>query len=401
MTAFKAAAAAKPGLTAARQSPVRRQLYVAVPEYAPELLDFQSWGLDVIDPETPGPGLPVLGEPELGEGRQVPARPAPVRRPQLPAATLETLEEQPTLDSIKAVQGRRVHDVAGVLAAHVRRLRRRSSTQLTDGDQRGRPGHRRLSTAVTATPDPSRAARAGRGEPAPVGLGLAVLAVVLAPRLLPQHHDGLARDHAWPTIWTALTDLDTGVRVARRSSARCACRARCSASSSAPRSGLAGAILQGVTRNPLADPGILGINAGAAAARGPRRSRCSASRGARRLRLVRLRRRRRWRRSLVYAIASLGREGATPVKLALAGAAVTAGLTSVTTGDRDDQRRRARRAAVLAGRLARRPVHARSSGRRCRSSLVGIVVALGCGRALNGLALGEDVARGARPARAR
>ena len=29
---------------------------------------------------------------------------------------------------------------------------------------------------------------------------------------------------------------------------------------------------------------------------------------------------------LVYAIASLGREGATPVKLALAGAAVTAGL---------------------------------------------------------------------------
>ena len=35
---------------------------------------------------------------------------------------------------------------------------------------------------------------------------------------------------------------------------------------------------------------------------------------------------------LVYAIASLGREGATPVKLALAGAAVTAGLGSVTTG---------------------------------------------------------------------
>ena len=35
---------------------------------------------------------------------------------------------------------------------------------------------------------------------------------------------------------------------------------------------------------------------------------------------------------LVYAIASLGREGATPVKLALAGAAVTAGLASVTSG---------------------------------------------------------------------
>ena len=28
--------------------------------------------------------------------------------------------------------------------------------------------------------------------------------------------------------------------------------------------GLAGAVMQGVTRNPLADPGILGVNAGAA-----------------------------------------------------------------------------------------------------------------------------------------
>ncbi len=30
--------------------------------------------------------------------------------------------------------------------------------------------------------------------------------------------------------------------------------------------GIAGAVLQGITRNPLADPGILGINAGAGAA---------------------------------------------------------------------------------------------------------------------------------------
>ena len=30
--------------------------------------------------------------------------------------------------------------------------------------------------------------------------------------------------------------------------------------------GLSGALLQGVTRNPLADPGIMGVNAGAAAA---------------------------------------------------------------------------------------------------------------------------------------
>ena len=95
--------------------------------------------------------------------------------------------------------------------------------------------------------------------------------------------------------------------------------------------GVAGAILQGVTRNPLADAGIMGINAGAAAfvvfaitvlgvrgvgvyvwfafAGAVARASCWSTRSR-----------------------SLGREGATPVKLALAGAAVTAGLASVTTG---------------------------------------------------------------------
>ena len=34
---------------------------------------------------------------------------------------------------------------------------------------------------------------------------------------------------------------------------------------------------------------------------------------------------------VVYGVASLGREGATPIKLALAGAAITAGLTSLTS----------------------------------------------------------------------
>ncbi|HTN90771.1 MAG TPA: iron chelate uptake ABC transporter family permease subunit, partial [Sorangium sp.] len=93
--------------------------------------------------------------------------------------------------------------------------------------------------------------------------------------------------------------------------------------------GLSGAVLQGATRNPLADPGILGINAGATL--------CVvlgisvfgitqlsgyvwlAFLGAGAAMLV------------VYLVASLGREGATPVKLALAGAAVTAALTSVTS----------------------------------------------------------------------
>jgi iron complex transport system substrate-binding protein len=55
---FKAAVAAKPGLTAMAVNPADDLLYVANPEYAPELLDFQEWGLSVITPDSPDPGFP-------------------------------------------------------------------------------------------------------------------------------------------------------------------------------------------------------------------------------------------------------------------------------------------------------------------------------------------------------
>ncbi|MEU4573442.1 ABC transporter substrate-binding protein [Nonomuraea sp. NPDC023979] len=58
VTAFKEAVAAKPGLTAAAMLPADDKLYVANPEYAPELLDFQNWGLKVINPDSPDPGFP-------------------------------------------------------------------------------------------------------------------------------------------------------------------------------------------------------------------------------------------------------------------------------------------------------------------------------------------------------
>jgi iron complex transport system substrate-binding protein len=45
-------------LSALAVSPTADLLYVANPEYAPELLDFQEWGLDVIDPDEPDPGFP-------------------------------------------------------------------------------------------------------------------------------------------------------------------------------------------------------------------------------------------------------------------------------------------------------------------------------------------------------
>ncbi|QAY73672.1 hypothetical protein ET445_10280 [Agromyces protaetiae] len=55
---FEAATAAKPGLTALAISPYDDIYAVAVPEYAPELLDLQKWGLDVIVPDTPDPDFP-------------------------------------------------------------------------------------------------------------------------------------------------------------------------------------------------------------------------------------------------------------------------------------------------------------------------------------------------------
>ena len=154
--------------------------------------------------------------------------------------------------------------------------------------------------------------------------------------------------------------------------------------------GLSGAVLQGVTRNPLADPGIMGVNAGAAAAvvaaimfvgvGGISTYIWFAFAGAA-LATV-----------LVYAVGSLGRDGATPVKLALAGAAVTAGLTSFTTAmvmtdDVTLNELRFWQVGSLSGRY-----EAVVSG-VAPFIAVGCLLALLCGRWLNALALGEDTAR--------
>ena len=101
----------------------------------------------------------------------------------------------------------------------------------------------------------------------------------------------------------------------------------------------------------------------------------------------------------VYAIGSAGRDGATPIKLALAGAAVTALLTSLTTASccstsQTLDQYRFWEVGSLAGR------DADIAGACAPFVVVGVgLVALACGPALNALALGDDVARGARPAR--
>src|SRR5690625_126777 len=90
--------------------------------------------------------------------------------------------------------------------------------------------------------------------------------------------------------------------------------------------GVSGAVMQGVTRNPLADPGILGINTGAALAVVIGISFFGLSTAASYI---------GWAITgaaitavFVYVIGSMGRGGATPLKLALAGAATAAALTS-------------------------------------------------------------------------
>jgi iron complex transport system permease protein len=154
--------------------------------------------------------------------------------------------------------------------------------------------------------------------------------------------------------------------------------------------GLAGAVMQGVTRNPLADPGILGIEAGASLAvviaiHSFGISSLSsyvwfAFAGAAVASVV------------VYVLGSLGRGGARPVKLALAGAALAALLSSLTSGillldvDTLDRFR-----FWVVGSLAGRD--GTVAAQVVPFLVVGTVLALASARSLNTLALGDDMAR--------
>ena len=154
--------------------------------------------------------------------------------------------------------------------------------------------------------------------------------------------------------------------------------------------GLAGALMQALTRNPLADPGLLGINAGAAAAvviavglfgvGGLTGYIWFAFAGAGLAAVV------------VYLIAAAGRGGATPVRLALAGTAVTAALLSFTQAitllDRAAfETWRFWWVGSLAGR------DAETIAEVAPFLIVGALLALALARPLNALALGDDAGR--------
>ncbi|MGV2166320.1 FecCD family ABC transporter permease [Agrobacterium sp. 16-172Ci] len=155
--------------------------------------------------------------------------------------------------------------------------------------------------------------------------------------------------------------------------------------------GLAGAIMQGVTRNPLADPGILGVNMGASLAvvigivwfgiASAQAFIMVAIAGA------------GVSAVFVYVVGSLGRGGATPLKLALAGAATSVAFSSLVIAvvlPRSD----------IAGGIRSWQIGGVGGATFERIETVlaflaaGFIISLLSARKLNSLALGDELAAG-------
>ncbi|MGI5160986.1 FecCD family ABC transporter permease [Microbispora sp. CA-102843] len=218
-------------------------------------------------------------------------------------------------------------------------------------------------------------------------LWLLVTAGVLAALMVASVALG-SRDVSWSDVWAALGGADGSLEQA-------------AVTKRIPRTllavlvgaalGLSGGVMQGVTRNPLADPGILGVNMGASLSvvtavaffglTSPTGYVWVAMAGA------------AVSAVFVYAVGSLGRGGATPLKLALAGAATSAAFASLVSAvvlPRND----------IAGsfRLWQIGGVGGASYERIGHVLpflaVGFAVCLLSARALNSLALGDELAAG-------
>jgi iron complex transport system permease protein len=154
---------------------------------------------------------------------------------------------------------------------------------------------------------------------------------------------------------------------------------------------VAGVTAQAVTRNALASPGVLGINSGAAfgvvtavfvlGIASPSNYLWFAFAGALGAVIV------------VFAIASVGPGGVTPVKLALAGVVLTALLSAwISFVLIFDQRTLDEVRFWLAGSLAGRDLGVFLQVLPFLA--IGLVIGLAMGRTLNAVSLGEDVAAG-------
>lgn len=154
---------------------------------------------------------------------------------------------------------------------------------------------------------------------------------------------------------------------------------------------IAGAVVQGITRNRLADPGLLGIESGAVVAvvlaiyflkiTSASQYAWFGFAGASVTGVV------------VYALGSMGRRGATPAKLVIAGAALTSLIGSITTTvlifsqETTEQIR-----FWLAGSIAGRDFTV--YWQLLPYFAVGFLLAFILARQITTLSMGEDVARG-------
>ena len=153
---------------------------------------------------------------------------------------------------------------------------------------------------------------------------------------------------------------------------------------------VAGALMQGLTRNPLADPGILGVNAGAGFAIVLAVALLGVTRISEYL----------WFGFLgaiaagvvVYAVAARGPGGATPLRLTLVGVALSAVLTGFShTLSMLNTQTFDRMRFWGAGTLADRPDGTIEAV--LPVILIGLLIAATTARGMNALALGDDLAR--------
>jgi iron complex transport system permease protein len=154
--------------------------------------------------------------------------------------------------------------------------------------------------------------------------------------------------------------------------------------------GVAGAIMQGLTRNPLADPGLLGIEAGATLAvvggvylfhiHSLPVFAVFAFLGASVTALA------------VYGLGSMGRAGATPFKLTIAGATLSSMLASLTTSILMFNQRSLEEVRFwLAGSVSGREMSLVLEA--APFILGGLLMAFILGRQITTLSMGEDIAR--------
>ncbi|MHC8423056.1 iron chelate uptake ABC transporter family permease subunit [Streptomyces sp. NB004] len=240
--------------------------------------------------------------------------------------------------------------------------------------------------ATTVARPPTPAARPARrrllglGAAVAVLLTAVVLSIALGSAMLPPD-----------VVWQALTASDgsaTHATVADARVDRTVLGLLVGASL-----GVAGALIQALTRNPLADPGVLGVNAGAGfavtlgvAVLGVTRIEqylplafAGAVAGA----------------AVVFLAASGGRgggRGPSPVRLTLVGVAFTAVLSGISeTLALIDTETFDRMRFWGAGTLADRPGD--TAAAIAPFVVAGLVVAVCCARPLNAIALGDDGAR--------